>query len=690
VPRRLKKILKRLTITLLVLFVLGVAAFTWLCYWPLEGDHDDLMALVPYGVDFVLRTSWEDVAQSRWGEQNVVERPFLPEIGRELEAALPGMRRRIRELEDQINANIPVESLRFSFEEDVLSGEVAVAGNLCRGLGPEQGLPKWHEILVLTRVTWKTRCIAALKHGFVRDNLGPQLRVEEGEDDVFKIHLTQVRASPVELRSGCGSNVIVPPENEWYLRRCKGVLAISNSPTLIQRVAENSHEDISRTQSFPQRRGYDTRWTSGSRQLVAAVDLEPLRNYLVRTFEHYPESKPLRRFLVPQSLFKFNGGLSLGGTTLLTGGGRIEFDEGSAGESVRSVYSLGPRSMREGIAQFVPARDTFLVAMIRGEPKYVMRGLVDDLLTPKQRALWRENVGKSGRFASLDEFVDELSTKMGDTLTLAAGRLSATFDKAEYPSYFVDDDTPDPMAALAVMVRIAETATPAEVDEYLAGVVPTLGFKPELDRIPYRGFTYSRCELQEELGDYALASPCFLLAQNHLVLTNNEDYMRQILDTLQDPDALSLDKDDAFRETLAQLPDDLHLGLFVDLEKLTRVPPTSEPGSQPRGLLWDHRRLWVLENHSDIAAVQAERERLRRESPNMSQAERDRRVDEYAENFRTLEYPRFVEEWRKRLEGLRRLRALGIGVARVTERDLDTRFALLLRDGDAGTAGPGG
>jgi hypothetical protein len=689
VPRRLKKVLKRVVLALLLLLVLGVAAFTWLCYWPLEGDHDDLMALVPYGVDFVLRTSWEDVAESRWVEQNVVDRPFLPSIGRELDAALPDVRRRIAEIEEQINANIPIASLRFSFAKDVLEGEIAVAGNLCRGLGPEQGLPKWHEILVLTRVSWKTRCIAALKHGFVRDNLGPQLRIEESEDDVFKIHLTQVRASPVELRSGCGSNVIVPPENEWYLRRCKGVLAISNSPTLIRQVAENSHEDISRTQAFPSRRGYDTRWTAGSRRIVAAVDLEPLRNYLVRTFEHLPASKPLRRFLVPQSLFKLNGSLALGGSTLLTGGGRIEFDESSAGDSVRHVYSLGPRSMREGIAQFVPARDTFLVAMIRGEPKYLMRGLVDDLLTPKQRALWRDNLVQSGRFTSLEEFVDELATKVGDTLTLAVGRLSHVFDKAEYPTYFVEDLTPDPMEALAVMVKIAESATPAEVDEYLASVVPTLGFKPELVRVPYHGFTYSRCELQQEMGDYALASPCFLLAQNHLVLTNNEDYMRQILDTLQDPESLSLDKDDAFRETLAQLPDEMHLGLFVDLEKLTRVPPTSEPGGQPRGLLWDRRRLWVLENHSDIAAVQAERERLKRESPNLSPEELNRRVDEYAVFFQTIEYPRFVEEWRRTLEGWRRLRALGVGLARVSERDLDARFALLLREGDSPGDGTG-
>ncbi len=677
-PKRLKKILKRLLIAGLVLAVLGLVAFTWLLYWPLEGDHDDLMALVPYKVDFVLRTTWEDSAQSRWVRENLLDSPLHPAIGRALDQGLDEARRRIQEIEGQINANIPVEGLRFDVEGDLLAGEVVVAGNFCQGVGPEAP-PSWQELLILTRVGWKTRCVAALKHGFVRDNLGPRLRVTPLEDEVYHLHFPLEPVSPPELRSGCGGGFVMPPENEWYLRRCKGVLAISNSKRLIRTVAENSHEDISRGESFRERPGYRTAFEPGSGRLVAAVDFEPLQQYLARLLEHHDGIKLLRRFLVPRALLKLNGGLDLGSPTLLHAGGTVEIDPDAAELAVRNVWRLDSRSLREGIAEFVPAKETFLVAMVRGDPAYVMQAIVEDALTLKLRRLYEENLRQRGRFTSLDEFVRELATKVGDTITVAVGRLDEVFDKVEYPTYWLETDAPDPMEGVALMVRIAESATPAEVDAYLSEVVPALGFKPELERVTYQGFTYSRCHLEQELGDYQLASPCFLLTQNELILTNAEPYMRRILDTLKDPVGQAMAREGTFRETMAALPPDGHLAVFVDLEKLTRVPDGIEPGGQPRGHLWDLRRLWVVGNHDSRAAAQEERARLRRDYPQMGEDELEGRVERFADTFEEQEYPRFLEEYRRRLADLRLLRSIGFSVGRVGERTLDARFVFLRR-----------
>src|SRR5262245_62959006 len=68
--RRSLRWLKRIAIALLVLLVIGVAAFTWFAYWPLEGKVERIDALVPGAVDFVWRASWPEIkeqgAVARW------------------------------------------------------------------------------------------------------------------------------------------------------------------------------------------------------------------------------------------------------------------------------------------------------------------------------------------------------------------------------------------------------------------------------------------------------------------------------------------------------------------------------------------------------------------------------------------------------------------------------------------------
>ena len=81
-PRR--RFLKRLGLVLLILVVLGVALFTWLAWWPLEGSVDQMVALVPADVDFVLRGSWKGIKETGWLQENIVEHPVVPELEEQL------------------------------------------------------------------------------------------------------------------------------------------------------------------------------------------------------------------------------------------------------------------------------------------------------------------------------------------------------------------------------------------------------------------------------------------------------------------------------------------------------------------------------------------------------------------------------------------------------------------------------
>ncbi|MGI9539343.1 MAG: hypothetical protein ACR2N6_04260, partial [Miltoncostaeaceae bacterium] len=67
---RLLKWSRRLLYVVLALVVIGVAGFTWFCYWPLEGKVDDLLTIVPENAEFVIRGDWEDIEQTGWIQEN--------------------------------------------------------------------------------------------------------------------------------------------------------------------------------------------------------------------------------------------------------------------------------------------------------------------------------------------------------------------------------------------------------------------------------------------------------------------------------------------------------------------------------------------------------------------------------------------------------------------------------------------
>jgi hypothetical protein len=665
---RLLKYLKRLLVVGLVLGIIAVAGFTWFCYWPLEGSVDEILTLVPEEVEFVVRADYDEMERTGWVQENVLDDPLHPLLADDARARIDDAKRQIEDLERQINENIPVpfEWARFGVEKDVLPGEFVMAGNFCREFGPDRGPPSWQEILVLKRVSWRTRCVAALKHDFIRQNLGPNLVVEPEGDEIYQLTFRNIRPKPRKLREGCGNGFVVPPDNEWYLRRCKDVIAISNSLPLIRKVAAQAESGTAQG-SFAARPGFDLELRDS--RVVAAVNMEPLKSYFMKVFQRWPELLPIRRFFDPQARVKVNGHLSFASTDLLSAGADISYVQAHAEDISRAVYSLAERSVREGIANLVPADDTFAMLSLRVDPNYLLKGVVADALTKEQRDQWEENVRNEGEFSSVDEFFDDISTRVGNEATIAVGRLGRVFDEIGYADDFFSGD-PDPMPLLAIMVKLKENANQEELQAYLTTKVPLLGVSKELTSVEYRGYTYSRAVLALKTLDYKFVSPCFILANDHLIFTNNEQYMQRILDIAADRNEGSLARDRTFQVTMGSLPERGHVGLFVDVEKLFRVPQTAQgaPGPGNAGFWWDRR------NQIDIR-----NEYPARLTPEQDKA-KEKRIEEHIKDYEAR-FPEYFEIYRREIEGMRRFR--GIGLVLGANRDtISARLAAVFRQAE--------
>jgi len=706
VPPRLKKWLKRLTFLVVILAVIGVAGFTWFAYWPLEGDVDDLMALVPYDAEFVVRGRWEDLEKTGWIERNVEDAALHPLVQAWRDgtgefrtpalsgSSLPAIRSQIDELERQINAQIPLstEWATFGVEKDLLRGEIAIAGMWCEDQDPRVSPPAWQEILVLKRVTWRPRlALAALDHGFVRDQVlqgSPDLRgLEDVGDKIYKLTLAGVRVSSERDRSGCGRGFVMPPENEWFVRRVKDVVAFSNSQRMITKVAELTKEG-SGSDSFAARPGFETQLDPEG--VVAAANLQPLARYLIRFLERRQDRlKVLERFLRPRSLEKMNGGIDLDTPDLVKLGGRVTYVPREAGEIVDAMYKLAPRPVAEGIATMVPARTTFAAAFLRCDPTYLLKAIFEEAISPEELRLLQGNLQRMRRqgvaaYPSVDDFVRDVASRMDDTATLAIGRLD------EYDAYPQDnwwaDDQPKALAAYALMVKLREGASPDEVDSFLAEKIPLLGFEgsASLERATHRGVTYTHMIAPKaDLNDRHL-EPAYVVVSGHLVLSNSESYLKQILDTIADGAASSLAGDETFRVTMRALPSAGQAALFMDLEKLSRIPPAGNPKGRPWGFLWDMRNQVVRERNDDREVMLRVREKeearypkpLTREQSKAVNAAIDRAVEDLYDG-----YPQKVEEYRQELEGLRRLRSVGAVVLSSGEH-LELRTVLALRDAE--------
>lgn len=691
--QRLLKYLKRFLILLVILAVIGVAAFTWLFYWPLEGSVDDVLTLVPEDVEFVLRADHDDLRATDWVQENVIRDPLTEALGQQVADVLERIDLELETIQSQVDAQSPIAVDVPEFvDENVLAGEVCIAGNFWEHSSIGRGEPpQWKHLLVLKRVSRISRCISGLRHGFIRRQvqLGPGMELSAESDDVFKITLLEVRGNQAARRPGA------PDMSQWYLARVKDVVAVTNHRELLDEVLRLGEDPQAR--SFATRPGFDIPQTPG--RVTAAVNIAPLHDYLSRIFDYHPDLRALRSFLPPEALTKLSGRLSLESTGMLAGGGQVTFVEStSEAEDVnRSIYSLPPREVSDGIASLVPAEDTYAVLSLRTNPEYLLGNIVWNAVPADIRKLWTDNLraNPEAGFSTVPEFFEDLSTRMGNEAMVAVARMGDIYDDVDFLEWWSPE--PEPIPALAIMVRLGEGATQAELEEYLSSKVFLLGMEKALDRVQYGNFTYSKAKLKIETLDYKYVNPCFLVVQDYLVMTSSEGYMRRILDTVRDGEAKALAQDDTFRSTMGTLPQTGHVGIFVDLEKLYRVPssirldPEDPEGSDlgapgTRGFLWDKRNSWVIKNKDDRTEAIRWRAQERRKFPermnSQQQAELDRRERAYMQSWEAR-YPEFIEEYRRELAGMRRFRGAGL-VLGANQGDLDARFVLLLQPGDGG------
>ena len=694
--QRLLKYLKRFLILLAILAVLGLAAFTWLCYWPLEGSVDDVLTLVPEDMEFVLRADYDDLRDTRWVQENVIEDPLVPQLGEQVAQVLQRIDVEIGSIQAQVDQQSPVAvDVQDFVEGHVLEGEVCIAGNFWQGASPGRGdPPQWRELLVLKRVSRIARCVSGLQHGFIRRQvqLGPQVEMSAEPNEIIKFQLLGVQP----MRGPTGQHRAGDPDlSQWFMVRIKDVIAVSNNQRILQEVI-GLGEDPNGA-SFARRPGFTIPQTPG--RVTAAVNLAPLHNYLNRIFDFYPDLKVLRRFLPPDALVKLSGHASLEGLDLLSGAGSITYvDTTEEAEDVkRGVYSLPQREVASGIATLVPAEDTYAVLSLRTNPEYLLNEILWGSVPPAVQKLWSDNLraNKQAGFASVPELFQDLSTRMGNEAMVAVGRMGEIYDRVDFPEWYSAE--PEPLPALAIMVRLGEGATQAELEEYLAGKMFLLGMEKELERVPYGNFTYSKAELKVETLDYKYVSPCFIVVQDHLVMTSSEGYMRRILDTVSDAAGKALAQDETFRVTMGALPETGHVGLFIDVEKLTRVPSAirldpndpdnadlGAPGT--RGFLWDKRNSWVIQNKDERTEAIRFRRQERRKFPerlnDQQREEIERRVGRHMDGWLDR-YPEFLEEYRRSLEDLRRFRGVGL-VLGSRGSDIDARFAVVLRKRAAG------
>ncbi|MDA1195194.1 MAG: hypothetical protein O2894_08405 [Planctomycetota bacterium] len=688
--QRLLKYLKRLVIVLVALAAIGVGVFTWLFHWPFEGDVENILTLVPEDVEFVLRCDIQDLRDTGWVQENVRDDPIYPEIDVAFRKALEQLELELQTIQTQVDRESPVSVDVASFVGDnIVAGEVCFAGNFWEHASPGNSPPQWKDLVVLKRVRGLARCISGLQHGFIRRQIqpGPGVELSVVEEGIYEFHLTRLKP----LAPG---QVAGPDMSRWYVTRVLDVVAVSNNKRLIQNIVGLGADD-SGARSFARRPGFDIPLVPG--RVSAAVNLEALQNYFLRALDHYPDLGTLRRFLPPEALVKLSGGISFSGADFVEAGGTITYLPTSqdASDVARNVYGLPQRPVSDGIARFVPAADTFAVISLRANPEYLLDKIVKAALPDSDRKLWEDNLRKNpdSGFTTLADFFQDLSTRMGNEAMVALGRMSERYDTLDFTEWFSAE--PAPLPALAIMVRLGEGARQEELEAYLSEKVFLLGMEKELARVTYGNFAYSRAELRVKPLNYKYIQPCFTVVNDHLVLTTTEGYMRRILDTVRDGESGALSQDETFRVTMGALPSTAHVGIFLDIEKLTRVPPSfrldeSNPANNDlgapgtRGFLWDRRNGWVITERDDRAeAIRVRRaESLKFPNPMNDQhrIELERRVDAHMDGW--LErYPEFLEEYRQSLDRLRRLRGLGL-VLGATGGEIDARAALVLRKRD--------
>lgn len=694
--KRLLKYLRRFLIVLLVIGVLGLIAFSWICYWPLEGEVENLDQLIPETADFVIRGNYDEIKETGWFQQNVLENPahgaladFVKGTGDPRASSWPKLQAELKALNRQINDQIPLGIVDFDVERDVLSGDVVVAGVWCAGARPPQP-PGWQELLLLKRLTWKPRAglAAAIGHGFIRDMAlpqpGPKMETHDEDHEIVKITLPGIPVRSAIERGGCGRGFVMPPDNEWYIMRVKDVVAVSNSPKMMLDVVDLIDKSANHGEGFRGREWFDI--TPDEAKVTAAFDIQPMHEYVVRTLETLGTRQNLiNHYVKPVTFERLNGSLSLKSKDHLVGEASIYLRKSDLSDELKSLYRLPHAPLREGLAEFAPAESTWLTATIRARPMHFFSSILD-MLTPAERRLLRDNVRlakdeQGVPYKEPEDVFKELTPRLGDTAWIAVGRLDEVFDKVEYSEYFTDED--DPYPGFAFMMRIREGATLTEVDEFLRDKAKIMGMDPDkFDRKEHAGIPYTRLSMIETTRDFKHVTPCYYLAQDRFIFCNNEVYFREILETIADP-TKSLARSDKFQVAMSKVEERSHLGLYVDMKMLCAAPASDGTGA--RGHLWDLRNKIVTDPLAERERsidhrknLMASFQRRRGRHPNDQEMVRiDDQVDAYIEAWRES-YPQLIEDYRKELRQLSRLKSVALSLG-ATDGELLARLVIGLR-----------
>jgi len=668
--------LRRILIALVLLGGIGVAAFSWFAYWPLEGKVDRVEGLVPADVDFLYRTSWTELKATGWIQRSLFDQPIHPALDANKMVVDPVRGTtfarsldQIKETEDQIAEQIPgalrtlqgifFGSREFRVEKDLFPAEVVAAGRWCSGGSPSSGPPQWRELLLLTRVTPVVKfAFEAARHDFVRSRLGLGGDVELSVTSEGMLRIDRLRYREPAKPMTCEGGAVMGSLKVWYAARVKDVLVISNSEDFARLAVDTDKGGADRAIDRP---GFDAERPEGG--ISASLDLIGLRSYLERFFSGTgADSKTTGRFF---SKFVAIDSLDRLSATLRPSGDGLEASAEISYEAevmrrhrdAAATYELPPGPIASGIARLVPEQDTVFLAQVKTPAGSLLHALYDSLPPEDQRLVENNLRDLSARrradgqvgYANMGEFLDELGEQLGSDTGVVIARMSKVFNDDMYADWFSGAD-PHPTAILTVMCRIREGATQEKVNEFLSDRVAALGFKPpELVTSP-DGLEYSRLRLPTRTKDTELIEPAFKVYQDQLILSSREDHLLEVLRTMRG-DVRSLADSAAFQEAMAPLPKDATLAVYAN-------------GDALRALAWDFRNDHVHRNHDDVRHLAEFRAKLHAEAGRITDlGPINDRVDAEAERYRRDEYPGFVREYRKSIDDLSRFRAFAFVLA---------------------------
>lgn len=209
----------RTGLVLLALAVVLYVAFWVLLFNPLEGSVERLDALVPSTVSWYAQGPWGEIRDSELVREHLYGSTLMTQIDTSFDLE-QYLYQPIRQLEDQVNAQVPGFLGKFSVEDDILGREVALAGNFTRrgdDLGQKILNSPW---LALTRISFKARFMDVLKFEAVRSNV-PGLKAYR---DFYEYDVGRQA-----IREGA-------PESAryFYFQRVKDVLILSNNRDMME------------------------------------------------------------------------------------------------------------------------------------------------------------------------------------------------------------------------------------------------------------------------------------------------------------------------------------------------------------------------------------------------------------------------------------------------------------------------